>query len=162
MDINVVIKMEDKTRECIDKLSSAILGINGAVINVNTETLEEPKTKKKDKKAAEPTLGLEPQYEPVTKEEPVTETVTPGVGDVKPQTEEPKNWEPQAVPIDSSKEYTLDELSKAAAAMANTKEKRAALTELLKTKYEVATMTLLDPARYGEFATDIREMGARI
>ena len=162
MDINVVIKMEDKTRECIDKLSSAILGINGAVINVNTETLEEPKTKKKDKKAAEPTLGLEPQYEPVTKEEPVTETVTPGVGDVKPQTEEPKNWEPQAVPVDGSKGYTLDELSKAAANMADTKDKKTALIELLKTKYGTPTMSGLDTARYGEFATDIRAMGAVI
>ena len=145
MDLKITINMDKKTIEWIDRLSNALIGINHVseigetlknltVSDINVDATEEPKEK---------------QIVPVV-EEPVAKETTKS---------EP---EPKAVPVDGSKGYTLDELSKAAANMADTKDKKFALIELLKTKYGTPTMGGLDTARYGEFATDIRAMGAVI
>lgn len=65
-----------------------------------------------------------------------------------------------AVPTAPAKTYTLDELLAAAGPLMDA-GKGPELQELMK-KYAVASMMDLPKERYGELATDLRALGARL
>ncbi len=84
---------------------------------------------------------------------PVT-TQTAPLPDPDPQTTAP------AMPVAGAPTYTLDQISKAGAALVDA-GKMAPLLGLL-TKYGVQAITQLQPAQYGVFATELRALGAQI
>lgn len=65
-----------------------------------------------------------------------------------------------AVPVAGAPTYTLDQISKAGAALVDA-GKMEPLLGLL-TKYGVQAITQLQPAQYGVFATELRALGAQI
>ena len=146
MDLKITVSMDKKTIECLDRLSVALGNMGSLEI---------------------PTLGLTPQAEIV---EPKAETVVPKTEEptsapTVPEAEEPKNWEPQAEPTPTvaveTRTYAKDELSKAASELVGL-GKKDELLSLLRDKYAVQGFNFLDVSRYGEFATDIRVLGAKI
>lgn len=73
--------------------------------------------------------------------------------------QQPVQQQPSQVPT-SQKEYTLDELSVAAATLMDAGRQQELLALLQ--KYGVKGMFELQQAQYGAFATDLRAMGAKI
>ena len=65
-----------------------------------------------------------------------------------------------AMPVAGAPTYTLDQISKAGAALVDA-GKMEPLLGLL-TKYGVQAITQLQPAQYGVFATELRALGAQI
>lgn len=65
-----------------------------------------------------------------------------------------------ALPVASAPSYTLDQISKAGAALVDA-GKMDPLLALL-TKYGVQAITQLPPAQYGAFATELRTLGAQL
>jgi len=65
-----------------------------------------------------------------------------------------------AVPVATAPTYTLDQISRAGAALVDA-GKMEPLLGLL-TKYGVQAITQLQPAQYGVFATELRALGAQI
>mgnify|MGYP000580093458 CR=1 FL=1 len=65
-----------------------------------------------------------------------------------------------AMPVADAPTYTLDQISKAGAALVDA-GKMEPLLGLL-TKYGVQAITQLQPAQYGVFATELRALGAQI
>jgi hypothetical protein len=64
------------------------------------------------------------------------------------------------MPVADAPTYTLDQISKAGAALVDA-GKMEPLLGLL-TKYGVQAITQLQPAQYGVFATELRALGAQI
>ena len=64
------------------------------------------------------------------------------------------------MPVASAPTYTLDQISKAGAALVNAGKMEPLLALL--TKYGVQAITQLQPAQYGVFATELRALGAQI
>lgn len=75
------------------------------------------------------------------------------------QTAAPTNPAP-AVPVTTAPTYTLDQISRAGAALVDA-GKMDALLGLL-AKFGVAAVTQLQPEQYGTFATELRGLGAQI
>lgn len=95
---------------------------------------------------------------PVTTAPPVDQTVTPGsTAPVMPQT--PGSAAP-AMPVATAPAYTLDQISKAGAALVDAGKMEPLLSLLA--KYGVQAITQLQPSQYGIFATDLRALGAQI
>ena len=145
MGLKITVSMDKKTIECLDRLSNALGNMGSLEI---------------------PTLGLTPQVEIV---EPKAETVVskteeptsaPIVPEVEP-TPEPIVEEPAPIVAVETRTYTKDELSKAASELVGL-GKKDELLSLLRDKYAVQGFNFLDVSRYGEFATDIRALGAKI
>ena len=67
---------------------------------------------------------------------------------------------PTAVPVTAAPAYTLDQLGKAGAALVDV-GKRDQLIALLQRR-GIQTLSQLDPAQYGAFATELRGLGAQI
>lgn len=65
-----------------------------------------------------------------------------------------------ALPVASAPSYTLDQISKAGAALVDAGKMEPLLALL--TKYGVQAITQLQPAQYGVFATELRALGAQI
>lgn len=65
-----------------------------------------------------------------------------------------------AVPVATPPAYTLDQISKAGAALVDAGKMEQLLALL--TKYGVAAVTQLNPGQYGTFATELRALGAQI
>lgn len=65
-----------------------------------------------------------------------------------------------AMPVAQAPAYTLDQISKAGAALVDA-GKMDPLLALL-TKYGVQAITQLPPAQYGTFATELRALGAQL
>ena len=65
-----------------------------------------------------------------------------------------------AVPVTTAPTYTLDQISKAGAALVDAGKMEPLLALL--TKYGVQAITQLQPAQYGVFATELRALGAQI
>lgn len=63
-------------------------------------------------------------------------------------------------PAPTAQTYTLDAIAKAGSALVDA-GRIAEVTALL-AKYGVDILTALDPSKYGEFATDLRALGAQI
>lgn len=64
------------------------------------------------------------------------------------------------MPVAGAPTYTLDQISKAGAALVDTGKMEPLLALL--TKYGVQAITQLQPAQYGVFATELRALGAQI
>jgi len=64
------------------------------------------------------------------------------------------------MPVAGAPTYTLDQISKAGAALVDAGKMEPLLTLL--TKYGVQAITQLQPAQYGVFATELRALGAQI
>ena len=64
------------------------------------------------------------------------------------------------MPVAGAPTYTLDQISKAGAALVDAGKMEPLLALL--TKYGVQAITQLQPAQYGVFATELRALGARI
>ena len=73
-----------------------------------------------------------------------------------PMTTSPSN----GVPIAPPPAYTLDQLAKAGAALAQAGKMNEALALLA--KYGVQTVNQLKPEQYGAFATELRALGAQV
>lgn len=65
-----------------------------------------------------------------------------------------------AVPVAGAPAYTLDQISKAGAALVDAGKMEPLLALLA--KYGVKAITQLQPAQYGVFATELRALGAQI
>lgn len=65
-----------------------------------------------------------------------------------------------ALPVTDAPTYTLDQISKAGAALVDAGKMEPLLALL--TKYGVQAITQLQPAQYGVFATELRALGAQI
>ncbi len=146
MEFKVIFSMDKKTIECIDRLAGALVGINNIALPVQGEEIKP--------------ITEVPHQEPLSSGTPVSET---------PQETVPESGTPQAEPEPTSqpetaqRTYTRDELSKAAAEFARSgAEKREKLQGLVKEKYGVNGLMDIPADRYGEFAADLREMGANV
>lgn len=101
------------------------------------------------------------QYNPVTPVAPVsapaqvTNIVTPPEPSPAPATQTPTNTVPTGAP-----QYTMDMLAVAGTALIDA-GRMGELCGLL-AKYGVESVTALNPAQYGAFATDLRALGAQI
>ncbi len=147
MEFKMTFSMDKKTIECIDRLAGALAGIKNIPLE-GAELIEFPEKPQ------------EPIQEPIPDSNPVAETTQETVT-------EPRNWEPQAEPTPqpetSARTYTRDELSKASAEFARLgTDKREQLQKLVSEKYGVVGLMNIPEERYGEFAGDLREMGAVI
>ncbi len=78
---------------------------------------------------------------------------------VTPPAPAPQTGAP-AMPVAGAPTYTLDQISRAGAALVDA-GKMEPLLGLL-TKYDVQAITQLQPAQYGAFATELRALGAQI
>ena len=65
-----------------------------------------------------------------------------------------------SVPVTTAPTYTLDQISKAGAALVDAGKMEPLLALL--TKYGVQAITQLQPAQYGAFATELRALGAQL
>lgn len=147
MEFKVTFSMDKKTIECIDRLAGALAGIKniGDVAQENTEFVPDSNP------VAETT------QEPSVLETKVQEETTPVAEPVEPSPE------PTPQPETSARTYTRDELSKASAEFARLgADKREQLQKLVSEKYGVVGLMNIPEERYGEFAADLREMGAVI
>lgn len=101
------------------------------------------------------------QYNPVTPVAPVsapaqvTNVVTPPAPSPAPAAQTPTNTVPTGAP-----QYTMDMLAVAGTALIDA-GRMGELCGLL-AKYGVDSVTALNPAQYGAFATDLRALGAQI
>lgn len=101
------------------------------------------------------------QYNPVTPVAPVsapaqvTNIVTPPAPSPAPAAQTPTNTVPTGAP-----QYTMDMLAVAGTTLIDA-GRMGELCGLL-AKYGVESVTALNPAQYGAFATDLRALGAQI
>lgn len=77
-----------------------------------------------------------------------------------PQPPAPTPAVPTAAPVAGAPTYTLDQISRAGAALVDA-GKRELLLALL-SRYGVQAVTQLAPEHYGAFATELRALGAQI
>lgn len=142
-------------------LAAAINNLAVALANGNTVPAEKPAKAEKQTEAkdAAQQAPVNPTTPVVIPAEPasITTTAAPTVAPTPVQT----NAAPTvpAVPT-SAPQYTLDMIARAGAALVDA-GKMDALCGLL-AKYGVEALTALDPAQYGNFANDLRALGAHI
>lgn len=96
---------------------------------------------------------------PVTPSVPVAAPAPPVVAPAVPAAP-PAPAPAPVMPVAGAPTYTLDQISKAGAALVDA-GKMDPLLALL-TKYGVQAITQLQPAQYGIFATELRALGAQI
>ena len=141
MELKVTFSMDKKTIDCIDRLAGALAGIKNLVPLEGAELIEFPE--KTQETIQEPVPASSPVAE--TPQETVIEEIA------TPQLET------------ATRVYTRDELSKAAAEFARLgADKREQLQKHVSEKYGVSGVMSIPEERYGEFAADLREMGANI
>ena len=103
---------------------------------------------------AAPVTALMPSPVPVATAPLAGQTLAPG--NPTPQTAAPA----PTMPVAGAPTYTLDQISKAGAALVDAGKMEPLLALL--TKYGVQAITQLQPAQYGVFATELRALGAQI
>ena len=135
--MEIVLKMEDKTRECLEKLADVLAG--GIKVQQECSKL----------KIADIEKDNGPKKEP--EEETPEETPAPEVVSDK-ATETPEK---------ETQGWSYDQL-KAGCHEASTLNLGAKAAELIKGKYGLSKLTELDPKHYDAFANDLRELGVRI
>lgn len=84
---------------------------------------------------------------------------TPGPAPAPAPAPAPQTAAP-VMPVAGAPTYTLDQISKAGAALVDAGKMEPLLALL--TKYGVQAITQLQPAQYGVFATELRALGAQI
>lgn len=140
----------------IEKLAAAIAPIDPAIL-----TPDEPRP------VTNPTLPpattaapTAPAPAPVTPAPPVDQTVASGnTTPAMPQTPGPAA-PALTMPVATAPAYTLDQISKAGAALVDAGKMEPLLGLLA--KYGVQAITQLQPSQYGIFATELRALGAQI
>ena len=90
---------------------------------------------------------------------PATVPATAPAGAVPPAAAIPQA-SPAAIPISPAPAYTLDQISRAGAALVDAGKMEPLLALLA--KYGVQAITQIPPAQYGVFATELRALGAQI
>ena len=90
---------------------------------------------------------------------PVTPPPAPAAP-VTPPAPAPAPAPAPVMPVAGAPTYTLDQISKAGAALVDAGKMEPLLALL--TKYGVQAITQLQPAQYGVFATELRALGAQI
>lgn len=88
---------------------------------------------------------------------PMPTTAAPATPPVMPQTPGPAA---PPMPVTEAPTYTLDQISKAGAALVDAGKMEPLLALL--GKYGLQAITQLQPAQYGVFATELRALGAQI
>ena len=141
MELKVIFSMDKKTIDCIDRLAGALAGIkNLGEVNVPLVTQEKTDISKE----------LVPDNADIPKTDVQEDT------GAKEETAQPQ-------PETAARVYTRDELSKASAEFARFgADKREQLQKHVSEKYGVSGVMSIPEERYGEFAADLREMGANI
>ena len=157
MELKVVFSMDKKTIDCIDRLAGALAGIkNLGEVNVPLVTQEKTDISKE----------LVPDNADIPKTD-ISKELVPDNADI-PKTDAQedtgaKEETAQPQPETAARVYTRDELSKASAEFARLgADKREQLQKLVSEKYGVVGLMNIPEERYGEFAADLREMGANI
>lgn len=127
----------------IEKLAAAIAPIDPAILTPN-----------------EPQPSATPAPTPVATAPSVDQTVATGnTAPIMPQTPGPAAPAP-AMPVTATPTYTLDQISKAGAALVDAGKMDNLLALLA--KYGIQAVTQLQPTQYGAFATELRALGAQI
>ena len=141
MELKVIFSMDKKTIDCIDRLAGALAGIkNIGDVNIPLVTQEKTDISKE----------LVPDNADISKTDIQEDTGA-------------KEETAQDQPETATRVYTRDELSKAAAEFARLgADKREQLQKHVSEKYGVSGVMSIPEERYGEFAADLREMGANI
>jgi len=150
--------MEIKVTIEADKLATAMhelaLALQGRPINKNNtadfEEIPDPKPQapantSQPQPQAAPTIPCQPQTAVPVAQQPVIQ---------------PPVQQPATVPTAQAPTYTLDQLAQAAAVLRDA-GKLPQLQGLLQ-QFGIQSMQQLPPERYGEFATALRGMGAKI
>ena len=150
--------MEIKVTIEADKLATAMhelaLALQGHPINKNNtadfEEIPDPKPQapantSQPQPQAAPTIPCQPQTAVPVAQQPVIQ---------------PPVQQPATVPTAQAPTYTLDQLAQAAAVLRDA-GKLPQLQGLLQ-QFGIQSMLQLPPERYGEFATALRAMGAKI
>jgi len=101
------------------------------------------------------TLDQAPPVNPTV----ATETPVPTFAPTATNTASPSNSSP-GVPLAAPPTYTLDQLARAGASLAQSGKMEQALALLA--KYNVQTVNQLSPDQYGAFATELRALGAQL
>ena len=141
MEFKVVFSMDKKTIDCIDRLAGALAGMKN-LGEVNVPLVSQEKT--------DISKELVPDNADIPKTDAQEDT------GAKEETAQPQ-------PETAARVYTRDELSKASAEFARLgADKREQLQKLVSEKYGVVGLMNIPEERYGEFAADLREMGANI
>jgi len=154
--------MEIKVTIEADKLATAMhelaLALQGHPINKNNtadfEEIPDPKPQapantSQPQPQAAPTIPCQPQTAVPVAQQPV----------IQPPVQHPVQ-QPATVPTAQAPAYTLDQLAQAAAVLRDA-GKLPQLQGLLQ-QFGIQSMQQLPPERYGEFATALRGMGAKI
>ncbi len=166
MDINININFGDKTAEAINNLADAIKSLTGMnistpdLVKVTEEKIEKAVASNKNNKTKEPAKDKAPQS--ITKEPDKAEEK---VEEVKQDNATKAEDAPDlgGLNLGSEINYGAEELRKATADLAGASpESKTAVIKLLKEKYNVAGFNNIDSSRYGEYAADIRALGANI
>ena len=135
----------------VEKLAAAM------TVNPNILTPDAPRPQMPAPAAVPPQMpapATGPAPAPVTPA-PATPVTPPAPAPAPaPQTAAP------VMPVAGAPTYTLDQISKAGAALVDAGKMEPLLALL--TKYGVQAITQLQPAQYGVFATELRALGAQI
>lgn len=97
---------------------------------------------------------------PVPPPMPTTAPATPPVMPQTPGPAAPGQTAAPPMPVTEAPTYTLDQISKAGAALVDAGKMEPLLALL--GKYGLQAITQLQPAQYGVFATELRALGAQI
>ena len=100
-----------------------------------------------------------PVAAPVPPAAPLATTMPPAPAAAPAAPPAPQTAAP-VMPVAGAPTYTLDQISKAGAALVDAGKMEPLLALL--TKYGVQAITQLQPAQYGVFATELRALGAQI
>lgn len=149
LNVNVRITVDPEAFKGFDALARALCGALNQ-FNVEPVAMTQPTSGP----SAATGLNAEPSVPATPAPAPVT---TAPVQNAAPAPQAPVQT---AVPTAPAKEYTLEELLAAAGPLMDAGK----MTELqaLNQQFQVTSMTEIPPERYGELATALRELGARI
>lgn len=145
MEMKIKIEVPDLAA-ALEKLATAITPPDPGIL-----TPDEPKG-----------LPAAPMYTPPAYTPPAVPVA--GVPNIAAPVATPAPAAPPApatgVPVATAPAYTLDQISRAGAALVDTGKMEPLLALL--GKYGVAAVTQLTPEQYGAFATELRALGAQI
>lgn len=152
MEMKIKIEVPDLAA-AVEKLAAAI-AVDPNILTPDTPRPQMPTPATGPAPAMPQTPGPAPA--PVTPPPAPAAPVTPPAPAPAPA---PQTAAP-VMPVAGAPTYTLDQISKAGAALVDAGKMEPLLALL--TKYGVQAITQLQPAQYGVFATELRALGAQI
>ena len=148
MEMKIKIEVPDLAA-ALEKLAASIHPAPAILAPAAAQALTEPMAVPQAAPAPMPTSAPAPAPMPMP-------TPAPATPPVMPQTPGPA----PAMPVTDAPAYTLDQISKAGAALVDAGKMEPLLALL--GKYGLQAITQLQPAQYGLFATELRALGAQI